>query len=90
MNGNGMGDEGAASLAEALKVNTTLQSTRCASKALVLAFAHKRQRPLTLNAIFVGIIHSLNGNQMKAEGAAFLAEALEVNTTLQSIRCASK
>ena len=43
-----METEGAASLAEALKVNTTLQSIRCISKAQELAFAHKRQGPLTL------------------------------------------
>ena len=47
--------------------------------------------PLTLyNDMFVRIICSLNGNEMEAKGAASLAEALKVNTTLQSIRCASK
>ena len=40
MDENYMGAEGAASLAEALKVNTTLQSVRCVSKSQVLAFCH--------------------------------------------------
>ena len=40
MDNNRIPPEGAASLAEALKINTTLQSIRCVSKSQVLAFCH--------------------------------------------------
>ena len=90
MNGSNMEAEGAASLAEALKTNTTLQSIRCISKAQVLAFAHKRQGPLT---VIIGVpwFCSINDNDLTNYGNDFsgviaLAEALKVNTSLSSVR----
>ena len=72
--------EGITAIAEMLKVNTTVQSIRCASHARFIW-----QKPLTLQ---FGPVRSLGGNLLKVEGAQIIANLLKTNTTLTSVECA--
>ena len=76
--GQGLGDEGAKSLSEALKTNTTLQSLHL-----------EREQGESAED---GWIADISNNQHKQaenwfgdEGASALSEALKTNTTLQSL-----
>ena len=90
---------GVNALCEMLKVNTTLQSIKCASQTQFLA---------SLNSSLLGpvnatlsVLLSLSNNQLcgvnrdgygtyTAEGITQVAEALKVNKTLQSIEYAAE
>ena len=88
--------KGIIKLSEALKVNATLTSLKCASPPAPARFGNCQQ-PLTL---LLTPVCSLDSNNLcgldyrgrgtyTAEGIIQLSDALKVNATLTSLRCAS-
>ena len=82
--GNKIGAEGASVLSEALKTNTSLQSLdlECEqgestkSDGTLLRIANNQ--------------HKQAGNEIGAEGASALSDALKMNTTLQTLNLKSE
>ena len=75
--------DGIIAISEMLKVNSTLQSIRCAFCARFLA---KRQQPVT--NLCLTLVRSMHDNNMGAEGAKHFADALVVNQSITSLKCA--
>ena len=76
--GNGIGKEGAIALSETLKTNTTLQSLQL--------FCEQEERDENeWVADIANSKHQQAVNEIGAEGARALSEALKTNTTLQSL-----
>ena len=85
LGGNTLGSEGAAPIAEMLKVNTTLTSLRCALRSRdVLAFLPKA---LVATDTLRGVC-SLELSGLLAEGVQHIAAALKENKTLTYLKCA--
>ena len=82
---NGVGPKGAEALGEALKTNSTLQTLKCAATcsnpSSVLSAAS--------DAACSTLLRSLEENNLQAEGAKHVSEALKVNTTLQTLEYAA-
>ena len=81
--GNNIQAAGALSLADALKVNTTLTSIDLSGNNIQAAGALSLADALKVNTTLTSI--DLRDNNIQAAGALSLAEALKVNTTLTSI-----
>ena len=77
---NGIGESGATSLSDALKVNTTLT-------ALHLGSRHKREDIFVIcfQQPFFVYIHGLTGCMIESIGGSSLGEALKINTTLTKL-----
>ena len=89
-----MDAEGAGYLSDALKVNMTLKSLKCAATLYCVCVCvcvckgfQKRQRPLTLRGC--AFICSLDHNFVRAEGAGYISDMLKVNSALKELRLAS-
>ena len=78
---NIVGKGGAEALAEALKMNTTLQTLKYAAPHPCPCC----QQPLTLN---LTVVFSLFNNLVGPEGAESLGEALKTNSTLKELKYA--
>ena len=76
-------------MAEALKVNATLKSLKCAAPLTcpIWKVSAAADTLLTLCAL---PICSVTMNDIGPTGAKYFAEALEVNTTLKELRCATR
>jgi Ran GTPase-activating protein (RanGAP) involved in mRNA processing and transport len=80
---NKIGDEGAAALADALKVNTFVTTIYLSRNEIGIEGAAALADALKVNmSVTTG---NLDGNVIGAEGAAALADALEVNTSVTYI-----
>ena len=75
---NEIGAEGTRALSEALKTNTTLQSLHLSSE-------QEESDEDGRIADIANNQHQQSGNEMRVEGARILSEALQANTTLQSL-----
>ena len=78
---NQVGKDGADALAEALKMNTALQTLKYAASPSFSCC----QQPLTLN---LTVVCSLFNNSVGPEGAESLGEALKTNSTLKELKYA--
>jgi len=77
---NYFGNLGAASIAEALKVNSTLKSLNLGSNWIEDSGAASIAEALKVNSTLLSL--SLHYNAIKDSGAASIAEALKVNSSL--------
>ena len=80
---NFIGDEGANSLAQALRVNTSLSLLNLSFNFIGVAGAISLARALRVNTSLSSL--DLSRNSIGDEGASSLAEALKVNTSVSSL-----
>ncbi|XP_067040240.1 NLR family CARD domain-containing protein 3-like isoform X2 [Acropora muricata] len=80
---NFIGDEGANSLAQALRVNTSLSLLNLSFNFIGVAGAISLARALRVNTSLSSL--DLSRNSVGDEGASSLAEALKVNTSVSSL-----
>jgi hypothetical protein len=80
---NGVGPKGAEALAEALKTNSALQTLEYGAAPPLPKLS------AASDAACSTLLRSLEDNNLQAEGAKHVSEALKVNTTLQTLEYAA-
>ena len=92
LGGNSITDSGAGMLADALKVNQSLQNLRSAADSSYMSGIMHTMGVLHImhiisnNGMYFHLLCSLDGNAITDKGAGMLADALEVNQSLQNLR----
>jgi hypothetical protein len=89
---NNLGPEGGKAIAEALKVNMSVQNIKSAQNLIFLTFhipeTYSSGGPLVLTYFVLWLLSfcSLYDNKLGPEGGTAIAEALQVNTSVQNIK----